>query len=397
MSIAAVRGSRRFSIPDLSALAPAADTPTLSWATSTAAAAPNVAGSSGWYREKRSGVAEAAAGGAQSSTNDLDLTGSTHFSYPAQPAAVPGVTANAGNYVNTGFVPGSNGSVQNARWLFAVSTVTSADIVEYRLRAPVANPFIGQIIVNGKRVSEAVTFTTGISAGGAWILRLTFPSSALRTITIYGLNNNEGGFGGMAVNSAYSLTKPTAIITRRVAIIGDSFVRGSGNSSQTPQGANPVETFLWKLAKRMGADEIVQAGLGGTGWLNQLSTGTDSLFSGRITPVMSLSPHVVIFAGGRNDTATGLQAAVESSLDAVGSTVERYVTHTAANAGGGGSGGASAIAAIAAACKVKGVPFVDTDIDGLTKLADGIHPTFSAHQTLAANVASGLIKAGVVG
>lgn len=396
MSTALIAGARRYGIPDLSGFTPTADTPTISWATLTAAAAPTVSGSSGWYREKRTGVAETAVGGSQSSTNALDLTGSTYFSYPAQPVAVNATAANAGNYVSSDFKPGSNSSVQNARWLFAVSTVTSADVVQYRLRAPVANPFVGMIIVNGKRVTDVSTFTSGISAGGGWGLTLTFPSSASRTITIYGLNN-EGGFGGMACNSAYSFAKPTAAITRRIAIIGDSYVNGSSNSSASPAGANSVETFAWKLAKRMGADEILQAGIGGTGWLSQLSTGTDSLFSGRIDEVMSLSPHGVIFAGGRNDTSTGLQTAVESSLDAVGSSVERYVTHTASNSGGGATGGSASIAAIAAACKTKGVPFIDTDIDGLGKIADGVHPTFSGHGTLGTNVGNGLVKAGALG
>jgi len=359
---------------DLS-LAPAIDTPAISIAAIGTTAAPLLAGSPGWFREKRLGVAESPAGASQTSTADLDLVGSTHFRYPAVPAAL-GHAANAGQFVVTAQKPGSTAAVQNAKWLFNLEFTTDASAVQLRLRAPVAAPMLGMVLVNGRRIQEGAYSFSGLTAGNAYAVTLTFPSAGPRVVQIRGMWNTDGGFGGATVSAEYSLTKTSPTISRRVAIIGDSYVNGAG--SYASSGANSVETFAWRLAALMGADEVVQAGIGGTGWVNQLSTGADSLFAARVAPVMALSPHVVIFAGGRNDPAAGLQAAVEQSLDAVGSGVERYVLPTASEATQ-----ADRRAAIQAACTSRSVRYLDVAVDSRPKIADGIHMTYPGHVSYA--------------
>lgn len=356
---------------DIFALTPPEDTPVVTSAAVGASAVSTIAGSAGWYREKRIGVAETAPGAAQTSTAGLDIAGSTRFRYPALPSAA-GHAANAGNYILTDYKPG--GSPQNARWLCNVEFITSSPTVEFRLRAPVANPAFGTIKVNGKYVQDH-NFIATAAAGAGYGVKLSFPDSRPRRILVMGLSASEGDFGGVAVASGYTVVEPTNTPTRRIAFITDSYGNGAGTFATA--GAGSTETFIWRLATYMGADEVIPAGIGSTGWTAILTGQPTSNFAGRISAVMAMNPHVVVFAGGRNDSDVGLQAAVEASLDAVGTGVERYVMRTSANTS------TAVNAAIAAACASRGVPYLDVNIDAIPKIADGIHPTFQGHKDLA--------------
>lgn len=368
-------------MPNLSGLPPAADTPTIS----IDLALP--LGTDGVQREKREGAAETAPGASQSSTANLDRDGSTRFAYPCMPVACTAVGANPGLFVVPGFKPGSSSTVQNARYLLNPTTTTTAPMVTFRGRAPAANPAVGAI-VNGRRVNLTATYPATVTAGSTFYVTLTFPAASAtpRTITVLGIDQ----FGGAACTSGHALVKPTAG-KRRIVIIGDSYTNGASNSASTPPGAGMTETFAWTLALSMGADEIGQVGIGGTGWVVQNTLGSVSRFQGRIADAMSLNPHVVIFAGGRNDEDTGVQTAVELALDTVGSNVERYVMHTCTN-----TGQPAVIAAMAAAAKSRGVPFLDMDVNSHAKITDGIHMTFDGHQSYAAEARTRLIAAGAM-
>jgi len=352
---------------DVDALATGDDVPTFTYAAITASAGPTISGSAGWLREKRTGVAEVAAGGTQTSTAELDLTGSTRFRYSGVPAAA-GWTSNAGQYVETDYKPG--GSSQNAKWLFNVEFVLDgADEVEIRLNAPSANPRLGMVVVNGRRILATPIIATA-AAGGGYSAKLTFPTIARRHIKIYGLNGNQGRFGGVAVPAGGTVTKPTRTITRRVAIIGDSFTNGAN-------GVSSVETFAWDLARKMHADEVIQAGIGGTGFINQINSEAASVYAGRIATVMGMNPHAVVFVGGRNDgNDAGLQAAVEACLDATAG-VERWVVSQDLSSPGN--------LAIKAAANGRTVPFADmSDHMSTCEISnDGVHPTFAGHRTFA--------------
>ena len=360
-------------------LAPAIDQPTIVTSAVGASAASTIAGSPGWLREKRTGVAETAAGGAQSSTNALDISGSTRFYYPGILSA-SGSASNPGAYVSSDFKPGSTAALQNARWLMAIDIVTNSPVVEYRMNAVATGGRFGLIFVNGKRISETATLhTSPPNAGSGLAVKLTFPDSRSRRVTVYGLNHNEGRWGGVAIGAGYTISKP-APGGRKVAIIGDSYVNGSGT---VPTGATGVETFAWPLALLLGGDEIIQAGIGSTGYVATLSGEPTSNFAGRVAPILSLDPDVVIIAGGRNDVATGLQAAVTSLLTSLSTIPELYVMPTASE-----STQADVRSAISAACTSAGRPYLNVAIDALPKGGDGIHPTFDGHKALAADAFS---------
>ena len=351
------------------ALAPSSDQPTLSYTALGASAAPTLSGATTWLREKRTGVAEST--GIGGSSNDLDLQGSTRFRYPGLYTG-PGYTANPTQYVQSTNLPG--GSSQNAYWQFGLDFMTDSDAVELRLNSPATSIVTGLIFVNGKRVQEQPFRSTDRTAGSGYSLTLTFPSAATRRITIYGLNNNTGRFGGVAVPAGFSVWKPTQQVTRRIAFIGDSYTGGAGSA---PTGASRLETYMWRLGILMGGDELINAGIGATGFLAMAGGDAASIFAERVDEVLSMNPDVIVIAGGRNDSTTGLQAAVENVLSLTSSVPEVYVFSTAANGQTGVRG------AIQSACEARSVPYLDIDINALEMGSDGIHPTWQGHQDLA--------------
>lgn len=350
--------------------AEAIDVPVFSYAAVGSSAPSTIVSTAGWQREKRVGVTTTAPGGIQSSTAALDTAGDTRFKYSGVPAAI-GYTANPAQYVSTDYKPG--GSSQNAYWLFNVEFTTSSPTVELRLNAPVANPRLGLVLVNDKLVSETAVYATA-TAGNGYAAKLTFSSSRPRTIKIIGLNHNMGRFGGIAVETGYAISRP-ASNGKRIAVIGDSWVNGALGSA--PLGANSVETFAWRLARMLGGDEFIQAGIGGTGWVKTINAEPSSNYAGRIPSVMALNPDVIIFTGGRNDSEAGLQVAIEATLDATSSVAERYVISTTA-------GGQSLVrTAMEAAATTKSVRYIDVSNSSIAYGTDGIHPTFAGHKAVA--------------
>lgn len=327
-----------------------------------------ISGSPGWLREKRVGVAETAAGASQTSTAALDLTGSTRYRYPGVPSAI-GSPSNQGQYAATDLQPGG---VASSHWPFAVEFVTSSPQVAFRYNAPTANPSLGRILVDGLPITDTVGSATATAGSGYYVL-LTFPDNRSRTITVIGGNATQGRWGGCAVASGYSITKPTD--TQPImAVISDSYTRGAGS-------VGTVDTAGWRLAWELGYGRAVcLAAVGGTGIIYN-GSGTDAAsFDGRIADVMALNPAVVLILGGRNDSDSGLQAALAAQLDTIGSTPLRVVASSASEAS------QSAVrAAMAAAAASRGVAYIDATIDALPKL-DAVHPTQGGHNTLAAEL-----------
>lgn len=352
-------------------LAPSVDQPTITFASVGAGAVSTIAGSPGWLREKRIGVAENAPGAAQTSTADLDLTGSTRFRYPGLPTA-PGYAANIGQYVASTIKPGA--SSQAAYWPFNVEFVTSSPTVEIRMNAPVANPNVGRILVNGLPIVDTTTsITSTATAGGGYAMKLTFSTSASRTITIIGLNNVQGRFGGVAIESGYTVTKPTDTLTR-IAFIGDSYVNGA-----SPVGL--LDTFAWRVASILGyGRNVILGGVGGTGYQTMIGSDPNSLFVNRVSAVMAMNPDIVLLEGGRNDPSAGQQAAVEAVIDAIRAlgSPTIYVSNSSSN-----SAQAAVNTAMQAAAASRSATWIPQDVDSLPKVADAVHPTQAGHVTLA--------------
>lgn len=350
-------------------LAPSVDQPTVSFASIGAGAVSTIAGSPGWLREKRVGVAENVAGAAQSSTAALDLTGSTRFRYPGTPSSV-GFVSNAGQYVTSELKPGA--SSQAAYWPFNVEFVTSSPVIEFRLNAPIANPGTGRILVNGLPIVDVTTSIASVAtAGGGYGMKLTFATSAPRVITVIGLNNTQGRFGGVAVASGYTVTKPVDVIPR-IAFLGDSYVNGASP-------VNLVDTFAWRAASIMGMGRnVILGGIGGTGYQTIIGSDSNSLFVNRVATIMSMNPDIVVLCGGRNDPAAGQQAAAEAVIDAIGAGPVIWGTNSASN-----GGQASIVSAMQAAVVGRGKKWFTIDVDSLPKIADNVHPTQAGHVTYA--------------
>ena len=349
-------------------LAPSINQPTVTFGSlaSGAAASTVISGSPGWLREKRVGAAESSPGAAQSSTADLDLTGSTRYRYPGVPAAI-GSPSNAGQYVSTDLQPGA---VANSHWPFAVEFDTSSPTVAFRYNAPSTNPTLGRILVDGLPITDSAGSATA-SAGAGYYMLLTFPDSRSRTITVIAGNSTQGRWGGCAVDSGYTITKPTDTLGL-MAVISDSYGRGAG-------GVGTVDAAPWRLAWELGyGRSVCLAAVGGTG-INYDGTGTSAAsFDGRVAGVMGLNPEVVLIFGGRNDAGgPTLQAAIESLLDAIGSTPLRVVASTASE-----GSQASVRSSMSAGAASRSVDYIDTTIDTLPKL-DAVHPTLDGHKTLA--------------
>jgi len=379
-------------IADPLAFVPAEDRPVVTYAAVGASVAPTIAGSPGWLREKRVGVAEGAAGAAQSSTAALDLTGSTRFAYPMLPAAV-GHASNAGNYVQSNFKEGSTSSVQNARYLFPVDFMTDAPVVQIRLRAPSSSPLLGRVLINGLRMQRGSVASSGgdtIAAGNGYGAVLTFPDARTRRITIYGLNVQDGSFGGVAVGAGYSVWKPTSFGTIRLAVLGDSFTNGAGSFSAG--GARAMETWPWELGLLLGTGMILQAGIGASGLMAPSDASAPlTVFRNRVPTIMSTNPTHVIVMPGRNDqnyTAGQEQAELEYVLDQIGTTPKRYVTRSSIN-------GQAINAGISAGAASRGVPYLDLDTNAIPKIADGIHPTYPGHESIAAQMNTFMRSAGL--
>ncbi len=351
-------------------LATGGDIPTVSIASAIASAAPTIVGSPGWLREKRIGVAETAAGGAQTSTANLDINGSTYFAYPGLPSS-SGASSNPGQYVTSDMKPG--GTPQSAYWLFNLDFETSSPTIELRINSATAAPYL-HIRVNGKRISqESTIFSTSVGAGYA--IKLTFGSAQYRRITLHGLNSMLGRFGGVAVEAGYTVFKPTATPAKTIAFIGDTYANGVGGGLG---GARSTETFVWKLGSLLGAGVIIQAGIGGTGWNAVLSGEPTSNFAGRISSVLAMNPDTLITVGGRSDTASGLQAGVESYIDAVGTEVEHHIVRS--------NSSTTVTAAILAATASRGASFINLNIDSYAKYSDGVSLTLAAHEQFAQDI-----------
>jgi len=245
--------------------------------------------------------------------------------------------------------------------------------------------------VNGRWVHETMPLRTGF-VGNSYMTTLTFPSVAHREITM--VCSQNVGLAKIRVDQGQGVLKPPAS-RRTVAIIGDSYVNGSGSYTSN-SGAMQLETFALRAAHLMGAEDVILAGIGGTGWVAGLDGATPNPYGTRLDAVLAMNPHVIVFYGSVNDGPSGSAAvlsAVRDCLARCSGVPEVYV------AGPVLTGWSVTNGAIRATVAEAGRQFVDigsviygsgktgsTTGDGNADqllLSDGIHPTFAGHQLLA--------------
>lgn len=282
------------------------------------------------------------------------------------------------------------GSAQAANWQVVASFTTSANVSVVEIAYfGASNEHKLFIEVDGQPITDRVIpKPAALGVGTSMSVALTFPTSRVRTIRVAGQS-----LRAVRVETGNTISKPPAP-TRRIAIVGDSFVNGAGTSGTYPnQGAQLTETFAPTLCKMLGGDDIMLAGIGGAGWV---TGGATNAYYTRLSVVLAASPEVIVFFGSVNDVGVAdatIQAAVESALATCSAVPEIYVIGPPVT-------GADAVnAAVKAGTLAAGRKYIDMrgfiygtgkvtnrTGDGNAdhfKIDDNIHPTFAAHKAIA--------------
>lgn len=286
------------------------------------------------------------------------------------------------------------GAPQAARWPIIVDFETSAGVNALEVVFYGAGDISFKLEVNGMpAISDNMLYgTSGLGTGKKALL--TFSDARVRRIRLY--ISGGSGFHSVRVPTGQSITKPTA--TRRMgAFIGDSYVNGSGNVTNTDPGASQFDTFALRILKGLGANEVMLAGIGGTGWVAGATNPTPADYQSRVAEVMAANPNFLLIYGSSNDGPydyATIRAAAETLLDSTAAVAERYVI------GPIRSGYSVQRDAVRDAAVAKGVPFIDMlgfiDVTGGTNiqnpvssrngsifvLSDGTHPTFTGHRAI---------------
>lgn len=345
------------------AFAPEIDTPVITQATSnaTALSSPVV------YKPYICGTGSA--------ISNSDGQGDTYIRF------APGTfyTANGGSndlamYGQT--KPG--GTAQWAKWpvIASFTTASSVSVVEVGSYSQDNNDTLMPLIeVNGRFVNDVAIRRT--VTGNDWKFTLTFPTPKVRTIKIYAV----GSFGLTAIRvpTGQSISKPSAP-TKTIAFIGDSFVNGAGSGLDA--GAGIAETFAVRLARLMGADSVLLAGIGGTGFT---AGSTTNNYLTRASYVVGKAPNILIVNGSINDgVGAGTLAADIADFLAAVSTITRVIV-----VGTMATGYESNHDAVKTATELAGREFVDmrsflkSGNYGVYRYSDNTHPSTQGHKAIA--------------
>ncbi len=144
--------------------------------------------------------------------------------------------------------------------------------------------------------------------GNLYYVKVTFASSATRTITIE--MSPSLYFYEVHIGAAETLVAPQAIAGAKVVFLGDSYADGTG--------ADATWTAFPFLASRfLGWGNVLAMGAGGAGYLQ--STGAPFFFPKLrdrvIQDCINLAPNIVVIAAGINDQSfTAAQVGTEAAL-----------------------------------------------------------------------------------
>ncbi len=172
----------------------------------------------------------------------------------------------------------------------------------YRLRADYADG-------NGWQYITSINGTAGPRNGSDQFISITFPDNTPKRVR---MDWDAGDLHGVWLASASDTSWAPKPRGPRVVVLGDSYAGGSGEPTA---GYNSLGSFVWALADTLGWDDVINAGIGGTGW----TAGTQS-FQNRASRVAAWAPDIVILAGGRNDfnaSSANITTAVTATLDAI--------------------------------------------------------------------------------
>lgn len=244
----------------------------------------------------------------------------------AYPKESPFIRRLGGPWVQSGPVfPGNLTMVQqNVVYLTANGAIGGNPQVELLIDAGVtqiewkgsACSYVG-VVIDGK-----LTATTGhapapaLSGGGyrSHVLTLTASTKSRRVRLILQRN---ASFGEVRVNAGGRLLDPTPARTWSIYVLGDSITEGSIASR------NALTSWLARFGLRIGADQIANGGVGGTGWVRSIATGDPA--AARLPVILNMvnggPPDALICALGINDPGT-----TQADLDAITAAVTAFMT-----------------------------------------------------------------------
>jgi hypothetical protein len=169
-----------------------------------------------------------------------------------------------------------------------------------------------------KATPDPVAGLTTLPAAG--YIQLTFPNAAIRTVRFEA--ELDLYFDGVWVPTNYSVwrTDPAQLV--RCGILGDSYATTVPPiNTGTTAGGNVVSTptVAWngpvvQAARMLGCNDIRNAGIAGTGFMNPGSTWT---FGSHVSDVTSVQPDVYINTGAFNDNSTYTNAQITAAVSAV--------------------------------------------------------------------------------
>lgn len=163
-----------------------------------------------------------------------------------------------------------------------------------------------RFIVDGEAHNASYVRLMGSPDYAQHHMLVAFASAGIRHI-VFETTDNVGVYS-LKCAKADTFFRSRLPATPRVIVLGDSFTEGSYGSSY-PEAATLLNWVYW-LGKYMGWRDIWSSGSGGTGYLNNASVTGKTTFRGRVAAdVIAYAPDIVIVAGGYNDSASS-QAAV---------------------------------------------------------------------------------------
>ena len=281
------------------------------------------------------------------------------------------------------------GASQFASWPIHATFVTSSNnsLVEVNFYSVTDSTQIFPLIeVNGRLVGDTAIIRT--VTGRGWGFKLQFPYAASRTIKLY--CNSDIGLEWITVPSGNSISKPVDTINKLVCVLGDSFVNGAGVGFVG--GANESESFAPRLARLIGADSLLLAGIGGTGFV---SGGATNAYYTRAAFILTKSPNVLIINGSINDgSSAGAIAAAVTSFLALVTTIPKVIVLGTMVAGYEANHDAVKAATLAAGRTfidmkgfIYGTGYVGNTVGNgnadFYKYTDGVHPSIEGHRAIA--------------
>ena len=255
-----------------------------------------------------------------------------------------------------------------------------------------------RIIVDGEYVSVAGTAAPGV--GGSLNLLIDLTTTATRRISVE--YEQAGAFLGCSVDSGGTIALPSDS-GQRLIILGDSFTQGTNDT-----GGSYLRGYARSLGDLLGVNEMWASGLGGTGYLNDVSGTRYTIRERSALDATDQSPDIIVIFAGFNDFGSSSAAAIGAECAATITAIRAESATVPIIVGGiwpqGETTPSSTILDAEAAIKTAVISANDVNTVFVPVSSaptpwnyevgtDGTHPSPAGHDALAAFAAEGIIAA----